>query len=175
MCFTVPLNALAGERRARVPSSANPRDARKPSRQYERTRATTLAGPPASVLQIRANPNANASDEEMKKGMLLGVEKTVDQFDRINRQTQEFSNTWAEHAARFKHLPRSSPPVDATYPVARPASEFQSAEDYAFFSLISVINTHLYNAIFRPFHPAVSAQQNSMFEQGYQRQIQTGI
>jgi hypothetical protein len=154
----------------------NPQDVRKPLRPHERLRATTLAGPPASLSQIRANANASEPViEEMKKGMLLGVERTVNQFAGINRQTQEFCNTWAEHVARFKNLPRNSLPVDATNPVARPASEFQNAEDYAFFSLISIINTHLYNAIFRPFHPAASAQQNSIFEQGYRRQVQTGI
>ena len=113
--------------------------------------------------------------EEMKQGMLHGVEKNVNQFSAINRQTQEFSNTWAEHAAKFKVLPRTSPQVDATNPVARPASNFLNAEDYAFFSLISIINTHLYNNIFKPFHPAASPQQNSIFQQGYRKQTHAGI
>ena len=65
----------------------------------------------------------------MKQGMLHGVEKNVNQFSAINRQTQEFSNTWAEHAAKFKVLPGSSPQVDATNPVARPASKFLNAEE----------------------------------------------
>lgn len=107
--------------------------------------------------------------------MLHGVEKNVNQFAGINRQTQEFANTWAEHAAKFKVLPRNSPPVDATSPVAWPASKFLNAEDHAFFSLLSTLNTHLYNNIFKPFHPAASSQQNSIFQQGYQKQIHTGI
>ena len=111
----------------------------------------------------------------MKQGMLYGVEKNVNQFAAINRKTQEFSNTWAEYAAKFKVLPSISPPVDATNPVARPASKFLNAEDYAFFSLISTIITHLYNNIFKPFHPAASSQQNYIFQQGYQKQTKTGI
>ena len=111
----------------------------------------------------------------MKKGMLHGVEKNVNQFAGINRQTQEFANIWAEHAAKSKVLPSNSPPVDAASPVAWPASKFLNAEDYAFFSLLSILNTHLYNNIFRPFHPAASSQQNSIFQQGYQKQTHTGI
>jgi len=52
---------------------------------------------------------------------------------------------------------------------------FLNAEDFAFFSLISTINTHLYNNIFKPFHPAASSQQNSIFQQGYQKQTKTAL
>jgi hypothetical protein len=144
-----------------------------------RVRATTVAagGTPVKFSRI-VNPPRNRLIAEMKKGMVFGTEKTVNQFSGINRKIVEFSNVWAEHVTRYTRLlPQSSPPIDAANPgpVARPASQFTNTEDYAFFSLISIINIHLYTRIFQPFHPAATPQQNSLFEQGYQRQIQTGI
>jgi len=168
-----PPYAIPGEARTRYTSSANSRDVLRPVRPNERLRATTLAGPPATLPQIQTSAQG-PSIEEMKQGMLYGVEKNVNQFAAINRKTQEFSNTWTEHAAKFKVLSSISPQVDATNPVARPASKFLNAEDYAFFSLISIINTRLPNNMFKPSHPATSSQQNSVFQQGYQKQANTG-
>lgn len=168
-----PVAATRGGR-TRFESSANPRDVRRPLGPDQRSRATTIAGPAPSLARIQAI-SAQPGIDEMKKGMLFGVEKTVGQFSGINRQTQDFSNTWAEYAVKFKDSPKSKSPVNPNSPVARPASEFATPEEYAFFCLLSIINAHLYNYIFRPFHPAASTQQNSMFEQGYQKQVETGI
>jgi hypothetical protein len=63
-------------------------------------------------------------------------------------------------------LPRNSP-------VGKPAYEFTSTGDYVFFALLSIINTHLYRDIFRPFHPAASAQESDRYEEEYLKMIDT--
>jgi len=60
-------------------------------------------------------------------------------------------------------------------PVGKGPSQFPSAEVYAYFSLLSIVNTHLYNRIFRPFHPAESDAENAKLETSYQRQAEIAL
>ena len=107
--------------------------------------------------------------------MLIGVEKIIRDFIALNSRTQVVASKWCMHVGKIKTLPTSSQPLPGNSPVGKGPSEFPSAEDYAYFSLLSIINTHLYNRIFHPFHPAASDAENAKLENGYQRQLETGV
>jgi hypothetical protein len=89
---------------------------------------------------------SDASDPvllEMKKGVLLDVGNILNQFSNLDRNIRDFCNECAEHIVRTKRLPRigpSTPPLGTDSPVGKSASEFTSAEDYAFFALLSIVN-----------------------------------
>ena len=107
--------------------------------------------------------------------MLVGVEKIIRDFIASNSRNQVVASKWCMHVGKIKTLPTSSQPLPQDSPVGKGPSQFPSAEDDAYFSLLSIMNTHLYNRIFHPFHPAASDAENAKLETGYQRQLETGV
>jgi len=112
---------------------------------------------------------------EMAQNMLIGVEKIIRDFVALNSRTQTVAGEWGVHVGKIKALPGSAQPLTLDSPVGKEPSQFPNAEDYAYFSLLSIVNTHLYNRIFRPFHPAESDAENAKLETGYQRQAEIGV
>lgn len=130
-----------------------------------RHRAVTLLGTPATLRLAQSS----RTDPDMQKNLIHGLEKPIKDFVGLNTRVQAFATDWAAYVADFKSLPPPAP-LDPDSPVGKPPSAFPSAEDYAFFSLNAIIVTHLYNRIFRHFHPAASDTVNTARERAYQRQ-----
>ena len=145
---------------------------RVPPRPDERHRARTITG--HELVQTRLLGFASVLSETLQNA-LIGAEKTIRDFTALNRNTQTVAGKWSAHVGKIKTLPSSSQPLTRDSPVGKGPSQFPSAEDYAYFSLLSIINTHLYNRIFRPFHPAASDAENAKLETRYQRQVETGV
>jgi hypothetical protein len=112
----------------------------------------------------------------MRRGSLLDVGNVVKQFLDLNANLRAFCDEISDHTGRSKRLPRlraQSSAVPENSPVGKPAHEFSSPDEYVFFVLLSIINTHIYDDIFRPFHPAASAQESNRYEEEYLKMIDT--
>ena len=94
----------------------------------------------------------------------------MERFRNLNRQIQTFCDHWAEHIAKDKPLPQT--PSTSSY-VGSPAAGFPSAEEYAFFTLLSIVITVLYRGIFRPFHPATTSEKNLNIQKLYKQEMKT--
>jgi hypothetical protein len=141
-----------------------------------RKRAITMVGEGLSAPLLKPSDASDPVLLEMKKGVLLDVGNILNQFSNLDRSIRDFCDACAEHIGKSKRLPRIGPhttPTPRDSPVGRPASEFTSAEDYAFFVLLSIIINHLYVDIFRPFHPAASPEENDQREEEYLTKIDT--
>ena len=110
---------------------------------------------------------------EMRRGSLLGVEKVLHQFSEMNRTIRVFCERSSDFIGESTRVPRMTLALPEHSPVGKPAYEFSSSEDYVFFTLLSIINTHLHDNIFRPFHPAASAQESDRYEELYLKIINT--
>ena len=161
-------------RRTRFDSGAPLPPRRTPLRPDERRRANVLVGPASGHVHIRTRSFGSMSSE-MLQNVLIGVEKIIRDFIALNSRTQAVASKWCMHVGKIKTLPTSSQPLPRDSPVGKGPSQFPSAEDYAYFSLLSIMNTHLYNRIFHPFHPAVSDAENAKLETTYQRQLETCV
>ena len=130
----------------------------------DRQRVPHPAVPSTSVRHI-----SEAELAQVRKGKLFGAEETLQQFRNLNRQIQVFCDHWAEHVAKGK------PPLQtpSTPYIDRPAADFPSAEEYAFFTLLSIAVTLLYRKIFRPFHPATTPEKNLNIEKLYKQEMET--
>jgi hypothetical protein len=170
---TVPQRVLIRESpRARFDSQAtsHPQSALAyPSRK----RAITLAANGLPPPQLPAADSSNPVLLEMRKGVLLDVGNVLTQFSKMDRMIRAFCEQSSDYIGKSKRLPRithqSALPKNS--PMGKPAYEFTSTEDYVFFVLLSIINTHLYDDIFRPFHPAASARDSDRYEQEYLKMI----
>lgn len=137
-------------------------------------RAVTISpnGPSAPLLK-----GTDATDPvllEMKKGLLLNVENVLNQFVDLNQTIRAFCDRFADGTSGRKRLPRFTgqvDPVPAGSPVGKLASEFTSVEDYIFFVLLSIVTSHIYSDIFRPFHPVASTDENERYEKQYEQKI----
>lgn len=56
----------------------------------------------------------------------------------------------------------------------RDPRQFRSSEDFCYFTLISIVYTHLWYHVFRPFHPALSDTENARFLESYADVIENG-
>ena len=151
---------LAQVQKARHHVEKNP----EPLTLADRQRVPHPAVPSTSVRHI-----SEAELAQVRKGKLFGAEETVQQFRNLNREIQIFCDHWAEHVAKGKP-PLQTP--STTY-VDRPAADFPSAEEYAFFTLLSIAVTLLYRKIFRPFHPATTPEKNLNIEKLYKQEMET--
>ena len=133
----------------------------------DRRRVQTLhsAGPSTGIRHI---PEAELA--QVRKGELFRAEDTVERFRNLNRQIQTFCDHWAEHIAKDKPLPQT--PSTSSY-VGSPAADFPSAEEYALFTLLSIVITVLYRKIFRPFHPATTPEKNLNIQKLYKQEMKT--
>ena len=156
--------------RPRLDPAPPPR--RAPLRPDERRRANTLIGPPSGHVHIRTRARSLGF---LPSEQIIDVGKTIRDFTILNSDTRTVASKWSAHVGKIKTLPTSSQPLTRDSLVGKGPSQFPSAEDYAYFSLLSIINTHLYNRIFRPFHPAASDAENAKLETRYQRQVETGV
>jgi len=143
-----------------------------------RKRAITMIGEGLSAPLLKSSDAADPVLLEMKKGVLLDVGNILHQFANLDRTIRDFCDACAEHIGTSKHLPRIGPyttPASKGSPVAKPPSEFTSTEDYTFFTLLSIINTRIYDDIFRPFHPAAPPSDNDRLETEYLSKIDTSL
>ena len=160
--------------RVRLTSQVAP-GARTASSHQRRKQAITLSGDGLAPPQLNADWS-NPVVLEMRKGLLLDVGSVLNKFSKMDRDIRTFCEESSEHMARTKRLPRmtaqsSALPENST--IGKPAREFGSPEEYIFFVLLSTINTHLYEDIFRPFHPAASVQESDRYEEEYLEMIDT--
>lgn len=140
-------------------------------------RAVTFPGASRTPALLSGAGAADPFLEDMKKGVNFEGTNILDQFRFLNRELEIFCRACAEHAGRSKRLPPRdvcSAPVTSRSPVGGLASEFSSISDYAFFSLISIVNNHLGDCIFRPFHPFGSSSENNRYGAEYERRVSTG-
>ena len=158
-------------RSIRVGSSDHPSSTRV-LRPAGRRRAMTLAG---HELARISSLGFTCIPSEILQNVLVGVEETMRDFTALNRNTQTLASKWSTHVRGVKTLPSSSQPLTRDSPVGKGPSQFSDAEDYAYFSLLSIINTHLYDRIFHPFHPAASDAENAGLKTNYQRQVEAGV
>lgn len=169
-----PRAVLGPNPRSRILSQASPGDGR--ARRAGGKRAITVAGDVRGPPVLRG---ADATDPvllEMQKGLLLNVGNVLDEFEDLDRDVRAFCDRCADYIAKMKQLPRItavSPTVPAGSPVSKPPADFPGVEDYVYFTLLSIINSRLYGDIFRPFHPAISVEENKRYEEQYERRIDT--
>ena len=157
------------------PLSPDIRNESPPPVSRRRTRSdNTVVRPPSGHVHIRIR-SLGSMPSEMLQNMLIDVGKKIRDFTALNSNTRTVASKWSMHVGKIKTLPTSSQPLPRDSPVGKGPSQFPSAEDYAYFSLLSIINTHLYNQIFHPFHPAASDAENTKLETNYQRLVETGV
>lgn len=168
---TVPQRAVIRARespRARFDSQLASRP-RTTSSHPRRKRAITLGGDGLTPPQLPAADSSNPVLLEMRKGVLLDVGNVLNQFSKMDRTIRAFCEQSSDYIGKSKRLPRMThqPTLPKNSPVGRPAHDFSSTEEYLYFILLSIINTHLYEDIFRPFHPAASPQESDRYEEEY--------
>ena len=138
-----------------------------------RKRAVISSGNGLTPSQLGANPVVI----EMRRGRLrLDAGNVLKQFLGLNTNVRTFCEDISSHIGQLKQLPRLgalSSTLPENSPVGKPAHQFSSPEEYVFFVLLSIINTHIYDDIFRPFHPAASAQESNRYEEEYLKMIDT--
>jgi hypothetical protein len=166
--LTVPQRALIRARespRARFDSqiTSHPRTT---SSYPPRKRATTLAADGSTPPQLGAADTVR---------VLWDVENILNQFSKMDRTIRTFYEQTSDYTGQSKQPPRMTHHFASpkNSPVGQPAYEFTSSADYVFFTLLSIINTHVYNDIFGPFHPAVTAQESDRYEEEYLKMIET--
>lgn len=114
---------------------------------------------------------------EMMNGLLFDSGSILEQFTDLIRDIREFADDCAECVgASTKGLNTKEGPtsIQEKHSFGIPASEFSSVEDYAYFTLLSTINTHLYERIFHRFHPAMSKAESYSYADEYSRKVNTG-
>jgi hypothetical protein len=112
---------------------------------------------------------ADPLDPVFEAGKGVGAGDVLSQFSKMDRTIRAFCEQSSNHIAQSKRLPQMTHQpltLPERSPVGKSAHEFTSTEDYVFFTLLSIINTHLYGDIFRPFHPAASAEESQRCEKG---------
>ena len=104
------------------------------------------------------------------------IEDVRRQFSDMDKRIRDFSQKMSDCIVQPNTLPSptaQSPPLPGNSPVGKPAREFPSVEDYAFFALLSIINKYMCEVIFEPFHPAASPQDNARYAEEYSAMIGT--
>ena len=137
-----------------------------------RRRAISLSGDGSAPQPLGAIDSSNPV-LEMRGGALLGVANVLNQFSKMNRTIHDFCERNSDYIGQSKRVPRRPSALPEHGPVGKPAYEFSCSEDFVFFTLLSIINTHLYDDIFRPFHPAASAQESDRYEEHHLKLIDT--
>ena len=128
--------------------------------------------------QLSAADTLNLVILEMTKGRFLDVDNALDQFPKLNKDIRLFCQQCSDHIARSDPKPIPWPAVHSSCspensPVGKPAHEFSSFDDYLYFVLLSIINKHLCQNIFQPFHPAASMQESDRCKKEYAKLADT--
>lgn len=159
---------------ADIPSQASPEDSR--AQRSGGKRVVTLSKDSHGVLFLRGTDTADPTFLEMQKGLFLDVGNVLEEFANLDRGVRSFCDRCGGYIGRTKQLPRISPPpqpVPKNSPINKSPEDFPTVEDYVYFMLLSIINSHLYRDIFQPFHPASSIEENKRYEEQYERKIDT--
>jgi hypothetical protein len=163
---------MASKARVSIRARLDSQTASHPRTYPPRKRAITLTADGLAPPQLGAADSSNPVLLEMKKGVLLDVGSVLNRFSKMDRTVRAFCERSSDYIGKSKRMThRSALPRNS--PVGKPTYEFPSTEDYVFFALLSIINTHLYEDIFRPFHPAASAKENDRYEKEYLKMIDT--
>lgn len=137
-------------------------------------------GPEVIVVGSSTSHAHNPSEavlSEMKTSLRGGAWKVVQQFGEINRQIRHLSDVCSEYIGSRRKLPQQPyrrPPKEASL-IGKPVHQFPSAEDYVFFTLLTIVTRQIHDYIFEPFHPAASADENTRCFNEYQLKINTGV
>lgn len=118
------------------------------------------------------------SDIRRPEGSIVDIRNVLDHFASLSGEIRAFCESCAEHYASLATLSPTATslhaPLIASF-VDKQASEFPSVFDYVFFILISIVNTFTNRAIFEPFHPALSKQDDLIKKSGYKLLMESGV
>lgn len=136
-----------------------------------RKRAITLSPDRAPPRGLGAADSSNPVLLEMRKRGLMDFGGVLNQFSDLGSDIRALCDKCAEHIGRSTQLPRKPVPLLRQSPIGKPAHEFGSAEDYAFFTLLSIVNTNTCDMVFGPFHPALTERDSSRYMGEYVEMI----
>ena len=110
----------------------------------------------------------------------MGISDLNRQFQALNKAVWAFCDAHAKTMGCSKIIPAIGSDMPYVRPrtksaVAKPVYEFGSSEDYIFFTLLSIINTQLYDRIFCPFHPADVPTENQRHAKEYEWRRNNGV
>lgn len=105
------------------------------------------------------------------KQRTLDVDEILRRFQRIDHEIRTLCDVCAEHIDRSLHPTVTKGwAIPTGSPLAEHVGDSVSVEDYAFFTMLSIINREIYHGIFLPVHPAVAEDKT----RPYGRQLESG-
>jgi hypothetical protein len=137
-----------------------------------------FAGAPAqkngAIRRIRSNTDASAFTlgAEIREQRVLTIDEILRRFQDINNDIRTLCDQCVDQINHTRHPPvtKKSWVVPRGHPLSDLAADSVSADDFVYFTMLSIINRELYHTIFLPFHPAVAEDKT----RPYGRQLQSG-
>ncbi|KAF8299292.1 hypothetical protein DL93DRAFT_2091180 [Clavulina sp. PMI_390] len=130
---------------------------------------------PVKTLALYKDPAFNGIIE----GTRSGYSTALIVFNHLTRDVERFSDEGVDCFLQGLSLPDAQdPPFVTSKNIGRGTfiklgTSFTSIEDYAYFHLVSIINHHLHEALFDPFHPCLSSSDNGTLQDEYDRLVKS--
>lgn len=123
----------------------------------------------ALVLFPGSGSNTEEPRPQMQTSVTIDITALVTKFRSLNRNIRMLCDKTSTSISQHMTLPSTPVPnlVQGDSQLAKPPWDFMVPEDYCFFTLLSIVNMHLYREILKPFHPNLDEKENSKYLKMY--------